>query len=51
MAIMVRSDTRELSEMFWGLCMLFTAIAILAAWERYQPAPKTTETAPEPTPS
>ena len=51
MAIMVRSDTRELSEMFWGLCMLFTAFALYAAWERYQPAPKPADTGAEPTPS
>jgi hypothetical protein len=45
MAIMVRSDTRELTEMFWGLCMLLTACALYAAWERYKP-----ETKQEPVP-
>ncbi len=36
-AIMVRSDTRELTEMFWGFCIMFTAFALYAAWERYNP--------------
>ena len=37
-AIMVRSDTRELTEMFWGLCILLTAFSLYAAWQRYQPS-------------
>lgn len=37
-AIMVRSDTRELTEMFWGLCILLTAFSLYASWQRYQSA-------------
>lgn len=36
--VVVRSDTRELSEMLWGLCMMLSACALYAAWERYRPA-------------
>ena len=31
----VRTDTRELAELYWGLSVLFASIAILAAWRRH----------------
>jgi hypothetical protein len=33
--VVVRSDTRELTEMFWGLCLWLSACAICAAWRRH----------------
>jgi hypothetical protein len=37
LAVMVRTDTRELTEMFWGICVMLTACALYAAWEQYKP--------------
>lgn len=39
LAVMVRTDTRELTEMFWGLCILLTVCALYAAWDRYELGP------------
>jgi len=32
---MVRSDTREFAELFWGLSVMLASFAILAAWRRH----------------
>lgn len=38
-AAIVRSDTRELVELYWGLSVMLASFAILAAWRRYKAEP------------
>ena len=33
-ALIVKLDTMEMKEMFWGLCVLFAALSIFGAWVR-----------------
>ena len=34
LALIVKLDTIEMKEMFWGLCVMFAALSIYWAWDR-----------------